>query len=255
MLKLQTGRGADVTSRTQSVSKTRQERQPFDAYNTPFDCALAICRWLKEKGIDPERVLEPSAGHGDFVRAVRETWPQAFIVANEIQEKLVEKPVMREYLLACAAAKKVKQPAPVAPVPMLNTREVLMAAGANEVLVLDFLAFGTPPVGTYSLVIGNPPFSLGGGAAAHTAKGIELLSPGGVLAFLMKMHFRGTEARIKFWNRYAIAFSADPPIVPRPDFTGDGRDTSEYTLFCFHRLLENAHWKIHCAPAIEWRKQ
>lgn len=244
-----------MTTRAKSVSKTRQERVPFDCYCTPFTVALAICAWLKAKGVNPERILEPSAGHGDFVKALRATWPQSTILANEIQPKLVTKEEMRMYLVACAVAKKAKQPAPPAPVPTLDTRSVLIDAGANAVTLCDFLAdplWAGDATTPFGLVIGNPPYSQGGGAAAHTAKGITLLARGGVLAYLMKAHFRATEARLKFWADHAPLFSCDPPLVPRPDFTGDGRDTSEYTLFCFHRPIENNHWKIHCAQAIVW---
>lgn len=253
-----------MTTRTKSVSKARQDRVPFDAYQTPVALALTICNWLKQFGVDPAHILEPSAGHGSFVKAARAVWPKSFIVANEIQTKLVEPAVMREYLLACAAAKaaakakKVAVQPPEPPVPTLDTREVLVAAGANDVVLSDFTSTSTgtfllsrTPEG-FGLVIGNPPYSLGGGAAAHTEQGIELLTHGGVLAYLMKMHFRGTEARISFWHKRRDWFACDPPIVPRPDFTGDGRDTSEYTLFCWHRPIENSQWRIHCASEIKW---
>lgn len=246
--------GGTMTARTKSISKTRQERMPFDAYSTPLPVARAICQWLIGRGIGWQgiRILEPSAGHGAFVKAARETWPQAYIVANEIQPKLVEPEAMRAYLLGCAKAKKEERELPPAPEATLSTREILKAAGANDVWISDVLTPG--PMGDpFDLIVMNPPYSQGGGAAAHTAKAIELLKPGGVVASLMKMHFRGTEARIQFWEKYAGFFAADPPIVPRPDFTGDGRDTVEYTLFCFHRPIEAAHWKIHCAPAIVWR--
>lgn len=248
-----------MTTRTRSVSRTRQERQPLDLYCTPLALALALCSWLKQRGIGVAwndgsfRILEPSAGHGDFVTAARSTWPNATIIANEIQPKLVPKPVMREYLLACAAAKKAKQPRPPEPEPTLDTSVVLRDAGADIVVIGDFLQLVVEK--PFYCIPMNPPYSLGGGAAAHTAKAISLLAPGGVCAVLAKMHFRGTADRIPFWKEHREMLAADPPVVPRPDFTGDGRDTVEYSFFCWHRSEEHqGRWREWCAPAIEWAK-
>lgn len=263
-----------MTTREKSVSKTRQERMPFDAYLTPKELALAICKWLKEKGIGqsmfpntPFRVLEPSAGHGHFVSAMREVWPNATIIANEVQPRLVPIPVMRKYLVECAHAKKAgikpelvdgshNPRYPETPEPTLDTREVLTAAGASVVMVGDFLAYKRETFSPlFNLVGGNPPYTAGGGAAAHVAKAIELLADGGVASQLLKTHFVGTAARIDFWDRYRELLAADPSIIPRPDYTGEGRDTVEYTAFTFHKPLPNGvRWREWRAKPIQWRK-
>lgn len=272
--------GVDMTARTKSVSKTRQDRVPLDAYETPLDLCHAICRWLKNKGVEPDRILEPQAAHGNFVMAARATWPKAYIVANEISQMLVPREKMRGYLLELAALKArnkerkekgqgelLPQDPPAA---TLGTKEVLTKAGADVVICSDYLKWTVvdSPAGAmvdtgtemlvglkfFNLILGNPPYTLGGGAAAHVEKSISLLAPGGVCSQVLKMHFRGTAARIEFWEKHT--FAADPPLVPRPDFTGDGRDTVEYTNYCWHRPMEpGKDWRIHCAEAIEWKEQ
>lgn len=255
-----------MTTRTKSVSKTRQDRVPLDAYETPLDLCHAICRWLKNKGVEPDRILEPQAAHGNFVMAARATWPKAYIVANEISPMLVPREKMRGYLLELASLKARNKERkekgqeellpPDPPAATLGTKEVLTKAGADKVWTTDYLQDGiwSGVVQPFKLILGNPPYTLGGGAAAHVEKSIALLAPGGVCSQVLKMHFRGTAARIEFWEKHP--FAADPPLVPRPDFTGDGRDTVEYTNYCWHRPMEpGKDWRIHCAEAIEWKEQ
>lgn len=273
--------GVEMTTRTKSVSKTRQDRVPLDAYETPLDLCHAICRWLKNKGVEPDRILEPQAAHGNFVMAARYTWPKAYIVANEISPMLVPREKMRGYLLELASLKARNKERkekgqeellpPDPPVATLDTKGVLLKAGADVVICSDYLKWtvvnlptGAGPVvdtgvgmlagmKLFKLILGNPPYTLGGGAAAHVEKSISLLAPGGVCSQVLKMHFRGTDARIEFWEKHP--FAADPPLVPRPDFTGDGRDTVEYTLYSWHRPMEpGKEWRIHCAPAIQWKE-
>lgn len=253
-----------MTERTSSVAKTRQERAPFDLYITPHKVALKICLWLKENtdklGLRVNYILEPSAGHGDFVCAAREVWPEAFIHANEIQERLVPKEEMRQYLLAVAKAKsqakKDKKLADAAiaavplPIPSLDTVAVLRGAGASNATMGNFLAVS--PVFKFDLILGNPPYSQGGGAEAHVRHALEMLEPWGILSQLLKMHFRGAAERMGFWREFP--FKADPPIVARPDFTGDGRDTVEYTNYVWGAPPNTGANPIHCAPAIDWRE-
>lgn len=69
--------------RTRNVMNGTRPRNTDDAYFTPDALALAICQKLRTFIGHPGVVIEPSAGEGAFVRAVRETWPESFIVAVE----------------------------------------------------------------------------------------------------------------------------------------------------------------------------
>ena len=203
---------------------------PGDAYLSPPELCLAICKHLAEQGVNPSDILEPSAGAGNFVCAARTVWPNAVIHANEIAPDRIEPALLREYLLKCAGLDEGAEPPPL-PDATIDTKEALCAAGANTASTDDFLDWNTDT--RWSLIIGNPPYTLGGGAAAHAEKAISLLAPGGVLVFVLKMHFFGTKARVGFWDKFP--FTAAWPIIPRPDFTGDGRDTVEYCAIAWRK--------------------
>ena len=247
-----------MTARTSSIAKTRQERAPFDLYITPYPLALAICRWLEANkvalNLRADYILEPSAGYGDFVRAAREVWPNAYIHANEVQEKLVPREEMRAYLVEYARVKKgagkVEADALPLPIATLDTHAVLKAAGATATSTADFL--GSASDFKFDLIQANPPYSLGGGAEAHVRHSLKMLQPWGLSSQLLKMHFRGTAARVGFWKENKL--KADPPIVPRPNFTGDGRDTVEYTNYVWGAPPDTGTNSIHCADAICWKE-
>jgi len=59
-----------------------------DRYYTPAPVALALCRRLRELGISPQQIIEPHAGLGAFVDAARATWPESYILAVDIDDKL-----------------------------------------------------------------------------------------------------------------------------------------------------------------------
>lgn len=74
-----------------SLDVGSQERAPSgrvinDRYFTPDPLALTLVRALAQDfQFQPATILEPSAGGGAFVRAVRRQWPGSFIRANDIQ--------------------------------------------------------------------------------------------------------------------------------------------------------------------------
>lgn len=47
------------------------ERKEFRDYQTPIDFACSVCSFLKNQGIEPEYVIEPTCGVGNFVKAAR----------------------------------------------------------------------------------------------------------------------------------------------------------------------------------------
>jgi hypothetical protein len=180
------------------------ERAPLDFYATPDPLALAICERLRLRLTDvpnPRYVVEPSAGTGAFVRAIRKTWPDADIIGIEAN------PLMRP---------------------------ALMAAGTDATLIGDWptyaetLAEATAPV---DLILGNPPYRQ---AQEHIEAGLRWLAPGGRLAFLLRLNFLGSSARVDFWRRGEL--ESVSTIAPRPSFTGDGKtDGTEYALFVWRK--------------------
>jgi hypothetical protein len=210
-----------MTTRTKSVSKKREDRREHDAYESPVDLCVEICSFFARRQqahggmlFAPKTVLEPGAGTGNFVRAVKAQWPAAFVDAVEIRD--------------------------VKPSGDAFTRADLLTVKINA--------------NHYDLIIGNPPYG-GGLAEAFVRKCIPLLAPNGVLAFLLKMHFFGTRKRQELWGSFP--FTAAYPIIPRPDFTGDGRDTSEYALICWERGDSGAltgYQTVYASQPIVWKQ-
>src|SRR5690348_187756 len=84
------GRGGGMSRK----GKNKKQRVDRDAYMTPPPLARGVCKQLAEY-LEPERIIEPSAGQGNFVRAAREVWPNARIIAVDIH---------KAYEKACLAA-------------------------------------------------------------------------------------------------------------------------------------------------------
>ena len=80
--------------------------------------------------------------------------------------------------------------------------------------------------GPWDVILTNPPFSA---AEAFARAALRRVAPGGVVVFLTRMSFLGSQGRRAFWAEH-------PPtevcvIRPRPSFSPDGNtDTAEY---CF----------------------
>jgi hypothetical protein len=170
-----------------------------DAYLTPYPLALAICVRLRDDwGLNPSVVVEPSAGRGAFVRAAREVWPGARIIAIDVDER---------------------------------SRGPCLRAGASS-----FIRASWPKVarllagyrGGSLLIVGNPPYRQ---AQRHIDAAREQLIPGDALAFLLRLNFLGSTGRADWW-REARDFAHLDPIAPRPSFRdGKGSDATEYAAF------------------------
>jgi hypothetical protein len=194
--------------------KAPKPRIVLDVYETPPLLALAIAERLRELGLSPARILEPSAASGNFVQAARATWPDARIAAVEARSEC---------------------------------KDALTAAGAGEIAIGDFaeLAKVCPKA---DLIIGNPPFKL---AEDHLRLALELLHPCGRLAFLLRLAFLASARRQGIFEAGELHYLA--PIVPRPSFTIDAKhDYAEYALFVFERGFKGPRAEI--LPALVWSK-
>lgn len=98
------------------------QRNADDFYETP---RWAIDAILRELGPAPSRVLEPTAGAGAIVRALRSHWPTAMISAVELD---------------------------------IDRAKKLLGAGADRYFAADFLEWSIDE--HHDLAITNPPFSL-----------------------------------------------------------------------------------------------
>lgn len=167
-----------------------------DLFPTPAACALACVRLLPLLG----RVLEPSAGPGRFVRAVREAHPGVEIHANELS------PLHRGELIE---------------------------AGAASVRIGDFLTMGARPAERgWDAIVGNPPYQ---DAAAHIEHALFLVRPGGLVAFVMRAGFLHPVLRRPLRRGLSRTYG----LEERPGFEAESgsleTDATEYALIVWRR--------------------
>jgi hypothetical protein len=142
-------------------------RREGDFYPTPQDVADRIVRSVDRHDLimPGARVLEPSAGDGAFVRAVRERQPEAKIMAVEPDPR--HRHTLAEFTMHVW---------PHSLEEFTHTREAC-----------------------YDLVIGNPPYNL---AAEHVRLCLDLLAPQGRLVFLLRLGFLASKGRRKLFAEH-----------------------------------------------------
>lgn len=198
--------------------KSGDSTPELETRETPQRLADAIIKRVEGFDVwDTPRILEPSSGSGVFVRAARAQWPNALIHSVDLRPNLEQLNIaagsnahFEDNTVEYAADKE------------FEIREVVRAMHQHA----------TPQ---YDLIVGNPPFTK---AEEHIRALIPLLSPQGVLAFLLRINFFGGKDRAgKFWRE--LPERSFYPIAPRPSFgkslkTGKkGTDGTEYALFCW----------------------
>lgn len=208
-----------MTKKAKLERTKKSERSENDFYPTPEPVALSICRRVFELHPHFDLIIEPSAGSGVFVRAVKQLWACP-VHAIELREE---------------------------------ERSNLSLAGADEVFIQPFEEWMIGEQAAFCpLYIGNPPFSR---AAKHVELILDYAFPGTWIAFLLKMNFFGSHGRVPFWRiglpqlRYLI------PLIPRPSFKTTERasnDTNEYATFIWEVGYTG---KPQILPPIIWREE
>jgi predicted RNA methylase len=179
-------------------NRARQPRRANDAYFTPRWMAdLAVVHVVPHllDGV-PATVLEPGAGSGVFVQALRAEWGESpRIYAMEIDNALL----------------------PV---------EGATASGHGDFLAANPLTLPSLyecGLDRFDLVIGNPPFR---DAEAFLRQAFQCAKN---VAYLLRLNFLASNERVRLFSEY-------PPYAvwvspSRPDFTGGGGDYAEYAWF------------------------
>jgi hypothetical protein len=163
-----------------------------DFFETPDALADEIVEELGLK--DPGLLLEPSAGKGAIVRAMRRRFPGAFVFAVE----------------------------PLAP----NLRELYKLPWGTDdgIFEGDFLSLRPGGIGEYDGIAMNPPFSKRQDIA-HVRHAFQFLAPGGALAAIMS---GGVAFRDDRMNNDFRAFVADNggsvTTLPDGSFKSSGTD-------------------------------
>lgn len=135
-------------------------RREADFYATPVE---AVYSFLDSyDGIRPEdSILEPSAGNGNIIKALRSRGYENYISAVELREE----------------------------------EAVHLVGLADHIYIGDFLDGNT--VGQFDVIIGNPPYSM---AQEFIDKALSLLAPGGKLIFLLRTNFLESNKRFAWWK-------------------------------------------------------
>ena len=55
-------------------NNSNSSREEYGDWQTNYPLALSICQMLKAQGINPEVVIEPTCGKGNFILAALETF-------------------------------------------------------------------------------------------------------------------------------------------------------------------------------------
>ncbi len=197
-----------------STIRNGSQRRSGDDYQTPGELAEFLVAKLVADGIlcGPEpRVLEPSAGDGSFVAALRKYCDPGVLVANE------------PYLT--------------------DARRVAYETAGAEWWPTAFEKHLLQP--RWSAVVGNPPYSL---AEQHVRKALEVAAKrGGVVAFLLRLAFLESRGRFALWRDFPLRKLY--VLSERPSFTGGGTDSAAYGFFVWENgnerstELEVVSWK------------
>ena len=143
-----------------SATNRGTKRIEADFYATPFSAIIPLLEnYIIADELD--LILEPSAGNGAIIDALRAFGYENHIHAIEIRKE---------------------------------EKENLMR-NATTVSIEDFM--DADPIITFDVIIGNPPFSL---AQEFIDKSLSLLNPGGKLIFLLRTNFLESKKRFEWWQ-------------------------------------------------------
>lgn len=145
-----------------SATNRGNKRIEADFYPTPIP---VIHNLLNHHEIKDGTILEPCAGNGNFINALREYGYKNYIVANELRE---------------------------------NEINNLTKVGADDVIVSDFLntKLNTEP----TTIITNPPYHK---AQEFVTKCIEEY-PNTEIIMLLRLAFLESKKRFGFWQKYPV---------------------------------------------------
>lgn len=135
-------------------------RRESDFYATPLETVYSFLDAYD--GIkSSDSILEPSAGDGAIIKALRNRGYENHIDAVELREE----------------------------------ERYNLIGYADRVHIGNFLT--AEGLGPYDVVIGNPPYSI---ALEFIEKSLEVVRPGGRVIMLLRTNFLESKARFQFWK-------------------------------------------------------
>ncbi len=184
-----------------SATNRGTKRNEYDFYATPID---VVENFIKNYGGLSGKILEPSAGNGNIIKALNKQNIDCEIHAVEIREE--EKSNLNKL--------------------------------SKKVFICDFLQEYNNDE-KYDVIIGNPPFS---NAIDFTEKCLKMLKEDGKLIFLLRTSFLESKKRKEFWQKNPV--SDLYVLSQRPSFTGKGTDATSYSWFIWDKSTTKQSIKI-----------
>lgn len=174
-----------------SATNRGAKRVASDFYATPLETIYSLLD--NYDGIKPgDKILEPSAGNGNIIQALRDRGYKNTINAIELRAEEANN----------------------------------LATLADDVIITNFLNINPSACDKWDVIIGNPPYSL---AQEFIDKSLEVLAPGGRLIFLLRTNFLESQKRAKWWRDKLP--NGLYVLSKRPSFTGKGTDATSYSWF------------------------
>jgi hypothetical protein len=169
------------------------KRVEADFYPTPIP---VIHNFLDNHRLRDGIILEPSAGNGNFLTAIRGKGYQNDIIANELREE--------EY-------------------------NNLSNSGANIIRHNNFLK-GIEGIDglKVSTIITNPPFTY----AKEFIEACKINYPNAEVIMLLRLALLESKKRHEFWQQYPV--NKLYILSQRPSFTGKGTDATAYAWFVWN---------------------
>lgn len=185
-----------------SATNRGAERKPQDFYATPIDCVENFIN--NYGGVISGKILEPSAGNGNIIQALRNKNINGNITAIELREEELS-----------------------------NLNKI-----GDNVIITDFLN-GLDHKEKYDYIIGNPPYTY---AREFVEKCLSMLNENGKLIFLLRTAFLESKSRYDFWRDNPL--SGLYVMSKRPSFTGKGTDATSYSWFVWDKSTDKQEIKV-----------
>lgn len=155
------------------------DKGEYGDWQTSMDLALRVCRLLRREGINPQVVIEPTCGKGNFVLAALQVFDRIEQIHGiEICRSYLDQ--LNERLARCCADSPGKQ----------GVRAVLYN---QNVFAFDFAALMASLRGKEILVVGNPPWAtnskLSGQHSANLPEKSNFKRHNGLEAIMGKSNF------------------------------------------------------------------
>lgn len=199
-----------------------QPENPLEFHTTPAWATLAALPIIGR----PRYVLDAGCGAGAIGQELRKAWPHATIFGVELDPDRAN------------AARRLVVPAGLGPV-------------YDQVVAGDFLTGAHTLPRDFDLVIANPPFTE---AIPFAQRSLELVRPGGIVAFLLRLNILAGHDRRAFW-RGALTGGLRPDVnvlERRPGFNPakpSKTDATEYAWLTWGLGLGGRWDVLECAPS------